>query len=124
MRERAMPRHVALVMDGNGRWAKQQGLPRTEGHRRGEAALNDIVDGCIELGIPYLTCFAFSTENWKRSPSEVRFILGYSRKVLRARRDYLHSRGVRILWCGRRARLWPSVLRELDSAVELTANNT
>lgn len=119
-----IPRHIALVMDGNGRWAKQRGLPRTEGHRAGEQALNEIVDGCIELGIPYLTCFAFSTENWRRSPSEVRFILGYSRKVLRARRDRLNARGVRIQWAGRRGRLWPSVLRELDEAARVTADNT
>ena len=63
-----MPRHVALVMDGNGRWAKQRGLPRTEGHKRGEAALFDVIMGAIELGIPYLSAYAFSTENWRRSP--------------------------------------------------------
>ncbi|NUS72486.1 MAG: di-trans,poly-cis-decaprenylcistransferase [Corynebacteriales bacterium] len=111
-------------MDGNGRWAKQRGLQRTEGHRKGEAALNDIVEGCIELGIPYLTAFVFSTENWRRSPDEVRFILGYSRKILRARRDLLHAQNVKIQWMGRRSRLWSSVSRELDDAAELTKNNT
>src|SRR5215468_781998 len=66
-----VPRHVALVMDGNGRWARARGLPRTEGHKRGEAALLDVVAGCIELGIGWISEYAVSTENWKRSPDEV-----------------------------------------------------
>ena len=68
-----LPRHVAIVMDGNGRWAKQRGLKRTEGHARGEAALLDVIHGALEIGIPYLSAYAFSTENWKRSPDEVRW---------------------------------------------------
>ena len=64
---KALPRHVAIVMDGDGRWAKQRGLKRTEGHARGEAALLDVIHGALELGIPYLSAYAFSTENWKRS---------------------------------------------------------
>ena len=68
----AVPAHVALVMDGNGRWAKQRGLTRTEGHKRGEAALFDVVEGAIEIGVTHLSAYAFSTENWKRSPEEVR----------------------------------------------------
>ncbi len=119
-----LPQHVGLVMDGNGRWAQERGMPRTEGHRRGEAALFEVVEGCLEVGIPYLSAFAFSTENWRRTPEEVRFLLGYSRNVLRRRRDELHARGVRIRWAGRRTRLWRSVLRELDAAAELTAHNT
>ena len=81
-----LPRHVALVMDGNGRWAKQRGLPRTEGHRRGEHALFDVIMGAIELGIPYLSAYAFSTENWRRSPDEVRFLMGFNRDVGGSRR--------------------------------------
>ena len=73
-----IPQHVAVVMDGNGRWANERGLPRTEGHRAGEAALLDVVAGAIEMGIPYVTAYAFSTENWKRSPSEVAFIMRFS----------------------------------------------
>ncbi|MGH3544940.1 MAG: isoprenyl transferase [Mycobacteriales bacterium] len=119
-----LPRHVGLVMDGNGRWAQQRGLSRTEGHRRGEAALFDVVEGCLAVGVKYLSAYAFSTENWRRSPQEVRFLLGYSRNVLRRRRDALHALGVRVLWAGRRERLWRSVARELDAAVELTAHNT
>ena len=83
----AVARHVAVVMDGNGRWATERGLPRTEGHRAGEAALIEVVAGAIEAGVSYLTVYAFSTENWRRSPAEVRFLMGYSRQVLRARRD-------------------------------------
>ena len=82
-----IPRHVAIVMDGNGRWAKARGLPRTAGHAAGEAALFDVVEGAIELGIEAVTAYAFSTENWSRSPEEVRFLMGFNRDVLRRRRD-------------------------------------
>ena len=80
-------------MDGNGRWAKQRGLPRTEGHKRGEAALFDVVEGAIEIGITHLSAYAFSTENWKRSPDEVRWLMGFNRDVIRRRRDQLHRAG-------------------------------
>src|SRR6188472_2793835 len=115
-----VPRHVALVMDGNGRWATSRGLPRTEGHRRGEAALFDVVEGCIELGVKYLSAYAFSTENWKRSPEEVRFLMGFNRDVLRRRRDRMNELGVRVRWAGRRPRLWRSVIKELEYAEQLT----
>jgi len=118
-----VPRHVALVMDGNGRWAQQRGLPRTEGHRRGEAVLLDVVCGCIELGVQWLSAYAFSTENWRRSPEEVRFLMGFNRDVIRRRRDQMHEMGVRVRWAGRRPRLWRSVIRELEIAEELTADN-
>ena len=74
-----VPRHVALVMDGDGRWAKQRGLPRTEGHKRGEYSLMDVIMGAIELGIEYMSAYAFSTENWRRHPDEVRFLMGFNR---------------------------------------------
>ncbi|WP_268811130.1 isoprenyl transferase [Williamsia sterculiae] len=119
-----IPRHVALVMDGNGRWATERGLPRTEGHKRGEAVLMDTVCGCIELGVSALSAYAFSTENWSRSPEEVRFLMGFNRDVIRRRRDELHEMGVRVRWAGRRQRLWRSVIRELEIAEELTGNNT
>ena len=119
-----VPRHVALVMDGNGRWATSRGLPRTAGHQRGEAALFDVVEGCIELGVRYLSAYAFSTENWKRSPEEVRFLMGFNRDVLRRRRDRMNDLGVRVRWAGRRPRLWRSVINELEVAEELTRNNT
>ena len=119
-----VPRHVALVMDGNGRWAKERGLPRTEGHKRGEASLFDAVEGCVELGVEYLSAYAFSTENWKRSPDEVRFLMGFNRDTIRRRRDDMHAMGVRVRWAGRRPKLWRSVIKELETAQELTKDNT
>lgn len=111
-------------MDGNGRWAQQRGMKRTEGHKRGEQVLDIMVDTCLELGIPYLSAYAFSTENWRRSPEEVRFLMNFNRHVLRTRRDSLNERGVKIKWVGRRSRLWRSVIKELQEAEELTKNNT
>jgi undecaprenyl diphosphate synthase len=118
-----VPRHVAIVMDGNGRWAKERDLPRTEGHRRGEYALFDVIMGAIELGVPYLSAFAFSTENWRRSPEEVRFLMGFNRDVIRRRRDQLNAMGVRVRWAGRRPRLWRSVISELEDAERMTLDN-
>ncbi len=118
-----VPRHVAIVMDGNGRWAKQRGLPRTAGHEAGEASLFDCVEGAIELGIGAISAYAFSTENWKRSPDEVRFLMGFNRDVIRRRRDEMHELGVRVRWAGRRPRLWRSVIKELEIAEELTKDN-
>lgn len=119
-----LPRHIALVMDGNGRWAEERGMKRTEGHRRGEAVLLDVVDACLALGIPYLSAYAFSTENWRRSAEEVRFLMGFNRDVLRRQRHWLNERGVRVVWAGRRPRLWRSVIKELEAAEELTKDNT
>ena len=119
-----VPRHVALVMDGNGRWAKERGLPRTAGHEAGEASLLDCVHGALELGIEYLSAYAFSTENWKRSPDEVRFLMGFNRDVIRRRLDEMHAMGVRVRWAGRRPRLWASVITELERAEAITADNT
>jgi len=118
-----VPRHVALVMDGNGRWANARGLPRVDGHKRGEAALLDVVAGCIEVGVRWISAYAFSTENWKRSPDEVRFLMGFNRDVIRRRRDQMHEMGVRVRWAGRRPRLWRSVISELQVAEELTRDN-
>ncbi|RJL21469.1 isoprenyl transferase [Bailinhaonella thermotolerans] len=118
-----VPRHVAIVMDGNGRWAKARGLPRVEGHKMGEASLFDVIEGAIELGIPYLSAYAFSTENWRRSPDEVRFLMGFNRDVIRRRRDQLNAMGVRVRWAGRPGRLWKSVIKELTDAEEMTRAN-
>ena len=120
----AVPRHVAVVMDGNGRWANQRGLPRTRGHEAGEAALFDVVEGAIEVGVKWISAYAFSTENWKRSPDEVRFLMGFNRDVIRRRRDEMNELGVRVRWAGRRPRLWKSVIDELEEAERLTADNT
>ncbi|WP_303903765.1 isoprenyl transferase [Enteractinococcus helveticum] len=118
-----IPQHVGIVMDGNGRWANQRGLPRTEGHRAGEQALLDVMAGAVEMGIKYVSVYAFSTENWKRSPDEVAFLMGFSRDVLRRQRDTLNSWGVRVRWNGRKPRLWKSVINELQVAEELTKDN-
>ena len=118
-----VPGHVAVVMDGNGRWAKQRGLPRTAGHEAGEFALLDCVHGAIELGIKHLSAYAFSTENWKRSPDEVRFLMGFNRDVVHRRRDEMNDLGVRVRWAGRPKRLWKSVISELQHAEELTKGN-
>lgn len=118
-----VPRHVAIVMDGNGRWAKERGLPRTKGHEAGEASLFDVIEGAIEIGVRYLSAYAFSTENWRRSPDEVRFLMGFNRDVIHRRRDQLHARGVRVRWAGRRPRLWRSVIKELEYAEELSHDN-
>jgi undecaprenyl diphosphate synthase len=119
-----IPSHVALVMDGNGRWANQRGLPRVEGHKAGEAALLDVVAGAVQAGVNHLSVYAFSTENWNRSPEEVRFLMGFNRDVLRRRRDQLDAWGVRIRWAGRRPKLWSSVIKDLEAAEKLTQKNT
>jgi trans,polycis-decaprenyl diphosphate synthase len=118
-----LPGHVAIVMDGNGRWATQRGLTRVEGHKMGEAVVIDIVCGAIELGIKWLSLYAFSTENWKRSPEEVRFLMGFNRDVVRRRRENLKAMGVKIRWVGSRPRLWRSVINELAIAEEMTRDN-
>lgn len=118
------PKHVAIVMDGNGRWANRRGLPRVEGHRMGEQALLDVVAGAIQAGVAHLSVYAFSTENWRRSPDEVRFLMGFNRDVLRRRRAQLDAWNVRMRWAGRRPKLWGSVINELQASERATASNT
>jgi len=122
---RRMPRHVACVMDGNGRWATKRGLPRTEGHRAGEEALLDAAKGAVELGIEYFTVYAFSTENWRRPHEEVRFLLSViADDLLTRRRDELHELGVRIRFTGRRDWRVPKwILRRMDETVQMTSEN-
>ena len=119
----SVPKHIAVVMDGNGRWANSRGLTRTEGHKAGELALLEVLAGAIEAGVTHVTAYAFSTENWKRSPEEVRFLMGYNKEVLRRRRDLLDEWGVRIRWAGRMPKLWPSVIAELKEAEVRTRKN-
>jgi undecaprenyl diphosphate synthase len=119
-----IPRHVAVVMDGNGRWAQNRGLKRTEGHTVGERALFDVVEGALELGIEWLTVYAFSTENWRRPLEEVRWLMGFNERLLLERRDELHERGVRVRQIGRRGGRVPArVQRRIDEAVEMTRRN-
>lgn len=119
-----IPNHIAVVMDGNGRWANERGLPRTAGHEAGEASLMDCIYGSLELGVSWLSAYAFSTENWRRSPDEVRFLMNFNRDVIRRRRDEMNDMGVRIRWAGRRPKLWRSVIAELEACEKLTEKNT
>lgn len=118
-----VPNHVAIVMDGNGRWAKERGLPRTRGHEEGESSLFDVVEGAIEIGVKAVSAYAFSTENWSRSPDEVKFLMGFNRDVVRRRREEMHERGIRVRWAGRAPKLWKSVIDELRTTEELTRHN-
>ena len=119
-----IPRHVAIVMDGNGRWAKQRGLKRTEGHAAGEEALFDTVEGALDIGLAWMTVYAFSTENWRRPIDEVRFLMNFNENLLVRRRDDLHERGVRVRFIGRRGGRVPGRLRrQIADAEELTHRN-
>jgi undecaprenyl diphosphate synthase len=120
-----VPTHVACVMDGNGRWAQRRGLPRTEGHAAGEKALFDTVEGALDIGVGWLTAWAFSTENWRRPPDEVRYLMGFNESLLVRRRDELHAKNVRVRFIGRRDwRVPRRVLRRMDETVGLTRDNT
>ena len=119
-----VPRHVAIIMDGNGRWAEARGLPRTEGHTAGEEALWDVIQGALEAGVGYLSVYAFSTENWSRPEPEVDFLFNFNRKLLRQRRDSLKEMGVRIRRIGRREPVPQDVLDEFDQAEEMTRDGT
>lgn len=118
-----VPQHVAIVMDGNGRWAKERGLPRTAGHQAGEDALFDCVEGALEIGVRWLSAYAFSTENWRRSPEEVAFLMRFTEGVFNRRADDMDALGVRVRWAGRRPRLWRRVVRRLEEVEEQTRDN-
>jgi len=119
-----IPRHVAIVMDGNGRWARRRGLKRTEGHAAGEEALFDTVHGALEIGLGWMTVFAFSTENWRRPVDEVRFIMNFNERLLLSRREELHDLGVRVRFIGRRGGRVPGrVRRRIDETETMTARN-
>lgn len=119
-----VPAHVACVMDGNGRWASQRGLPRTAGHAAGEEALLDTIEGALDIGVRWLTVFAFSTENWRRPRDEVRYLMGFNESLLMRRRDELHDKGVRIRFAGRRDwRVPRRVLKRMDESSALTVAN-
>jgi undecaprenyl diphosphate synthase len=117
------PRHVAIIMDGNGRWAKARGLPRGEGHRRGVEALRRTVRAAGDIGISYLTIFSFSSENWSRPPSEIRDLMGLLRRFIRNDLAELHSQNVRVRILGERANLSADIARLLQEAEDLTLRN-
>ena len=119
----SLPTHVAIIMDGNGRWAKARGLPRAAGHSRGVEALRHTVSAAIELGIPYLTVYAFSSENWERPPTEVAGLLGLLRRYLRSEIADFHKKGVRLRVIGERSRLPLDIVRLIEDAEASTAGN-
>src|SRR5215470_12703632 len=111
-------------MDGNGRWAKRRGLKRTDGHAAGEEALFDTVEGALDIGLEWLTVYAFSTENWRRPLDEVRFLMNFNERLLVARRDELNGKGVRVRFIGRRGGRVPGrVRRRIDETEALTQGN-
>jgi undecaprenyl diphosphate synthase len=118
------PHHVAIIMDGNGRWAKARGLPRVAGHRRGADAVRRVVRGAGELGIPVLTLFAFSTENWTRPADEVADLMGLLRHYLRSELDELRKNGARLRVIGNRDGLAADIVRDIAEAETMTAGNT
>ncbi len=120
-----IPGHIACVMDGNGRWAQQRGLPRTEGHTAGEQALFGVLDGADQLGVRWFTVYAFSTENWRRPVGEVQFLLRFNEEILLNRQEELHERNIRIRFIGRQDRRVPRrLVRRMREAAELTKENT
>ncbi len=119
-----LPRHLAVIMDGNGRWAKARGLPRLAGHRAGTQALRRLIELCTEYGIPYLTIYAFSTENWKRPAHEVRGLMFLLEDVIQRQLDELDANGVRIRHIGWLDNVPPHLQRAIHAAVERTSGNT
>ncbi len=119
-----IPRHVAIIMDGNGRWAKQRGLPRIFGHRAGIESVRDVVRTCSEIGVEYLTLYTFSSENWRRPPDEVKYLMSMLKRMLRREVEDLNRRNVRIRAIGRINQLPEDVRKELDRAIEKTKSNT
>ncbi|HEX3536882.1 MAG TPA: isoprenyl transferase [Stellaceae bacterium] len=118
-----LPRHVAIIMDGNGRWAQARGLPRIAGHRRGADAVRQTIRAACELGIPYLTLFGFSSENWRRPADEVHDLMGLLRHFLRGEIAELHKNGVRLRIIGELRRLAPDIVTMIENAIALTRDN-
>jgi undecaprenyl diphosphate synthase len=120
-----IPRHVAIILDGNGRWANARGLPRTVGHAQGEPALFDVIEGALDLGVEWLTAFVFSTENWSRDADEVQFLMHFNIDLLRRRRDEMNAKGVRIIFIGDRddPRVPDALREEIDVAETATSAN-
>jgi undecaprenyl diphosphate synthase len=121
---KAIPRHIAIIMDGNGRWAKERGLPRTEGHRKGAESVRAMTEGCRELGVEYLTLYAFSSENWKRPKREVDALMKLLELYLKQETKVMMKNNIRLQAIGRLHDLPESCQRTLHQAIETTANNT
>lgn len=118
-----IPEHIAIIMDGNGRWAKKKGLPRIAGHREGVNSVRDIVEVCGQLGVKYLTLYAFSTENWKRPKEEVSLLMRLLLSAIRDEKDRLHSNGVILKTIGEISELPNAIQDELIDAIKITKNN-
>ena len=119
-----IPRHIAVIMDGNGRWAKKRFLPRVMGHKRGLDALEEMVKNCAQVGVEYLTVFAFSTENWRRPEDEVSFLMGLFLQALQKQVQRLHENNMRLKVIGSRERFSTEILQGIEAAEVLTAGNT
>jgi undecaprenyl diphosphate synthase len=119
-----IPRHIAIIMDGNGRWAKQRFMPRVAGHQRGVETVREVVKECRNLGVEYLTLFAFSSENWRRPAEEVSFLMQLFLKMLEREVSKLHKNGIRLKVIGERSRFDDKLVRMIEDAEELTASNT
>ncbi|OIQ78048.1 ditrans,polycis-undecaprenyl-diphosphate synthase [mine drainage metagenome] len=119
-----VPRHIAVIMDGNGRWAKKRFLPRIMGHKRGVETVRDLIKQCIGHGVEYLTLFAFSSENWRRPPDEVKFLMGLFMEAIRKEVDNLHQNRIRLVMIGDRSRFDPLLLQAMRDAEQLTRHNT
>src|SRR5512138_3746271 len=120
----ALPAHIAIIMDGNGRWARKRGLPRVAGHRAGISAVREVVEGSAELGIPVLTLYAFSVENWKRPYHEVSTLMQLLKEYLNKELENIHQNNIRFRTIGRTEQLESSVRAELDKAIARTQSNT
>ncbi len=123
-KERPCPKHVAIIMDGNGRWAAQRGLPRTEGHRRGVESTKECVRAAADAGISYLTLFSFSSENWKRPPMEVTYLMGLLKRFIRRDLAEIHENNVKLRVIGSEEKVPPELVKMLREAVALTSGNT
>lgn len=119
-----IPRHIAIIMDGNGRWAKKRFLPRIMGHKRGVEVVRDVVKQCVSMGVEYLTLFAFSSENWRRPPDEVKFLMGLFMEALKREVVKLHQNQIRLVMIGDRSRFDPPLLHAIQEAERLTQHNT
>lgn len=119
-----IPRHVAVIMDGNGRWARARGLPRVEGHREGAKTVQRVIDGCIEVGVDFLTLYAFSIENWKRPKIEVAALMRLLIEFLRARHQEMLEKNIRLRVIGRISDLPPKTRVQVEKSIEATAQNT
>src|SRR3954449_11768516 len=119
-----LPRHVAVIMDGNGRWAQQRGLPRIEGHRRGVQSVRNTIEECCRLGVGQLTLYCLSVENWKRPQAELDFLMALLHQYLRAERAEIMGQNIRFTTIGRRSELPPNVIAEIDENIRVSKDNT